>query len=133
MVVKGLCREWKKSVGRKDGECGCHEGWWDVCFFYPEKQLWAIYSLRCGNCGAAGPKCVDDLVNMENYEQEPTRWEKETPPWGMIYPESKSRRLFIDKILAHQEKLRESRPPKGNLFEPGSRPGEELPIGDLPF
>jgi hypothetical protein len=141
-----LYQEWRKTVGKKDADaCGCHEGWWEVVFYYPEKEIWAIYSLRCGNCGSGGPKSIDDLIPLENYEQEPSRWAKEPPPWGMIYPEPKSRKPYIDKILAHLK----DRPAKGNLFE--GRPthedlakyGPELPQevlskitkdhGDLPF
>jgi hypothetical protein len=121
-------RNWPGLSRQTQPHCECHRGTWEVAFWRPELDEWAIFSLPCGSCnGGDGPARCDDLLHPRLYDREPDRYMAQPPPWALIYPDQDSLAKKRGEILAYLAYLRKHR-----QRQPRDRADFQL-AEDLPF
>ena len=108
--MQAKAKEWRAANPQRQsrGNCECHQGVWEVAFWRPELEEWAIFTIPCGPCnGREGPGQRFDLANAKFYEREPDRYMETPPSWALICPDKDSISKKRQEILAYLKHRRQ--------------------------
>lgn len=108
--MQAKAREWLAANPQTGSKCECHRGLWEVAFWRPELEEWAIFSIPCGPCnGKEGPRQCYDLLSPKFYDREPDRYMETPPPWALIYPDKDSLHKKCQEIRDYLKQRRHDR------------------------